>query len=60
METQKLLSPAQAAKLLGCHSKTVTTWALAGHIPYGRTPSGYFKFKEEDIQRLARQQRGEA
>jgi hypothetical protein len=53
MVTEKLLSPAQAGKALGTHGRTVVRWALAGHVPYLKTPTGYFKFKEADILKLA-------
>jgi hypothetical protein len=53
MNTEKLLSPAQAGKAMGTHGRTVVRWALAGHLPYLRTPTGYYKFREVDVLKLA-------
>ncbi len=53
MNTEKLLSPKQAGETLAVHGKTVVAWALAGHLPYLRTPTGYYKFREEDVLKLA-------
>ena len=51
-EWDRLLSPAQVGKLFGVKGKTVSTWAVRGHLPSVRTPGGHRRFWESDVRRL--------
>lgn len=44
-----LLTPAQAAAIIGVDPKTVTRWADADKIDSTRTVGGHRRFKEEDV-----------
>ena len=48
-EQHNLLTPAQAASILGVDPKTVTRWAVAGKIPSTRTVGGHRRYREEDV-----------
>lgn len=48
-----LLTPADAARLLGVVPATVRQMALSGRLPALRTESGMRLFRREDVERLA-------
>lgn len=47
-----ILSPAEAAELVGVHEDTLKRWAKQGRIPAIRTPSGWWRFRRSDIEAL--------
>lgn len=51
----RLLTISQAAKLLGVHPNTLRTWADKGIIKHIRLPSGYRRFRIEDVQAMQRE-----
>lgn len=44
MAAEELLTPAEAARRIGVHPRTLKRWALAGKVRHVRYPSGRFKF----------------
>lgn len=48
-EPERLLLPREVAALFRVDPKTVTRWALAGRIPFVRTPGGHHRFPEQAI-----------
>ena len=58
--TDELVTPQQAAVVLGVTSRTVVRWAEAGTLPTAtRTAGGHRRFRRADVDQLAREQRGE-
>ena len=51
----KLLTVAQAAKLLGVHANTVRAWADKGLIKVVLLPSGYRRFEPAEIERMRKE-----
>lgn len=50
-----MMSTGQAARNLGVSINTMREWALKGYIPIAmKTPTGYLKFREEDVEELRR------
>lgn len=47
-----LLTPGQAAAILGVDPKTVTRWAKAGKLPSTRTLGNHRRYREEDVYAL--------
>ena len=52
---QRLLTIAQLAERLGVHVNTVRNWANRGLIPHIKLPSGYRRFKPEEVERFAQE-----
>lgn len=52
---EKLLTVAQAAKLLGVHANTIRNWADKGLIKVVVLPSGYRRFEAAEIERLRKE-----
>ncbi|MEU7904156.1 BldC family transcriptional regulator [Actinoplanes sp. NPDC049118] len=48
----RLLTPGEVAHLFRVDPKTVTRWAVAGHISSIRTPGGHRRFKESEVRAL--------
>lgn len=48
-EDEKLLTPAQAAAIIGVDPKTVSRWATAGKIASTRTAGGHRRYKAVDV-----------
>lgn len=48
----RLLTPAEVARLFRVDPKTVTRWALAGRIGSIVTPGGHRRFRESEIRVL--------
>jgi excisionase family DNA binding protein len=46
------LSPAQVAEILGVRKETVRAWADTGKLPCWRTPTGYRRFRQSDVDAL--------
>lgn len=44
------LSPREAAELLGVHEETLLRWARDGDVPCWKTPSGWRRFRKEDLE----------
>jgi DNA-binding transcriptional MerR regulator len=53
----RYLTPSETARMFGVSPSTLTKWALAGKVPFGKTPTGYRRYREADI--LALINRGE-
>lgn len=50
-----MMSTIQAARSLEISTNTMREWALKGYIPTAmKTPTGYLKFREEDVEELRR------
>ena len=49
MTDDRLVSAAQAARLLGVNRSTMTRWIAAGKMPAFRTPGGHWRIKVSDI-----------
>jgi len=54
METSRVLSAAEVARMFGVDPKTVARWAKAGKIPSFRTPGGHRRYYERDMLALMR------
>lgn len=54
MEHQRFVGVAEAAELIGVHPNTVRKWADQGLIPHMRLPSGYRRFRVEDVKTFQR------
>lgn len=52
----KLLQPAEVAKIFGVTPKTVGRWANQGKIPSVRTPGGHHRFFESQIRKIIAEQ----
>lgn len=48
-QAEPLLTPSQAATILGVDPKTVSRYARDGKIGYFRTIGGHRRFKEADV-----------
>jgi excisionase family DNA binding protein len=48
----RMLTPAEAAELLGLHRDKVVRLANAGALPVIRTVGGHRRFRAEDVERL--------
>lgn len=55
MQNQKLLTPADAAALLGVSPVTVSKWARKGLLQAHVTPGGHRRFTYAEIRRFARE-----
>ncbi|MEU0242151.1 BldC family transcriptional regulator [Nocardiopsis sp. NPDC006198] len=49
---EKLLTPAEVARLFRVDPKTVTRWAAAGRLSSVRTPGGHRRFREAEVRAL--------
>lgn len=47
---EKVVSPREAASLLGVQVVTVYRWIQLGQLPAYRLPSGYIRIRETDLQ----------
>lgn len=60
-QVERLLSPSDAARILGVVPATVRAMALSGRLPPATmTESGIRLFKREDVERLAAQRSAKA
>ena len=50
-----LLTISQAAKRLGVHPNTLRAWADKGLVSHVRLPSGYRRFRPDEIDALRRE-----
>ena len=48
------LSRVDVARLFGVSVSTVTRWARTGLLPAARTPGGHYRFRADDMRRVAR------
>lgn len=49
-DNDDLLTPSEAAKLLGIHTKTLERWSREGRIPVaGKTIGGHRRYKREEL-----------
>lgn len=53
--SSELLTSAEVAELLRVSRSTVTRYARLGQLPAIRLPSGYLRFRRQDIEKLLRQ-----
>jgi len=51
---RELLTPAEAARLLGVKPNTVTRWARAGKVSAIQTMGGHRRFRRSEVERLLR------
>ena len=51
-EADRLLTPAEVARLFQCHPKTITRWANEGKLTSIRTLGGHRRFREAEIRAL--------
>jgi excisionase family DNA binding protein len=58
LEYDKLLRPGQVAEMLNLDAKTVTRWAKAGRINAVRLPSGHRRYRQAEVEAIARGERG--
>ena len=50
---ERLLSPGQAASILGVHRDTIAVWVGRGRIPCAtQTPGGHHRYRAADVERL--------
>jgi putative resolvase len=54
MDTEELLSPREAAKLLHVSVKTLYKWYRKGIIKAVRLPTGRLRYYKSDIERILR------
>ena len=52
MDEQELISPAQAAKMLGVSITTLRNWEKAGKIKCIKTLGGHRRFKVDEIKKI--------
>jgi excisionase family DNA binding protein len=45
----RVLTPAEVARLCRVNVKTVTRWAAEGKIPHFRTLGGHYRFRESEV-----------
>lgn len=55
---EELLTPGQAAKILGVDPKTVARYARQGELSFQRTLGGHRRFKANEIRALAEKRGG--
>jgi excisionase family DNA binding protein len=53
-----LLSPSEAAKVVGCHPNSVRTWIRNNEIPYQRYPNNRIKIKSDDLKKFVKDKYG--
>lgn len=46
------LNPKEVAALLMIHYRTVIRWTKDGHLKAWRSPTGRWRYKREDVERL--------
>lgn len=56
---EPVLSIKEAAARLGVHPKTLRNWVDKGLVAHLKLPSGYRRFEEKEIERIAREMRHE-
>ena len=52
MDEQELISPAQAAKMLGVSITTLRNWEKAGKIKCIKTLGGHRRYKRSEIEQI--------
>jgi excisionase family DNA binding protein len=52
MENDDVITPGEAAKMLGVDPKTLTRWANKNMIPSFRLPGGHRRYKLKDIEAI--------
>lgn len=45
----QLMTPAEVGRAFRVHPDTVKRWALAGRLPYIRTPGGHMRYERADV-----------
>jgi excisionase family DNA binding protein len=55
MPDKSLLTTSQAADMLDVSRDTVARWIRLGQLPAVRLPSGRYRVRREDVERLLRQ-----
>lgn len=49
LDGDRLLYPAEVARIFRVDPKSVTRWAAAGWIPCIRTPGGHRRYRESEV-----------
>jgi excisionase family DNA binding protein len=49
VDDERLLTPAEVARLFKVDPKTVTRWAAQGRISCVRTPGGHRRYRESEL-----------
>jgi excisionase family DNA binding protein len=60
LQTERLLTPQEAAAVLGVSTKTLARREAEGHIRAVKTPGGHRRYREDDVKRLAEAQKRSA
>jgi excisionase family DNA binding protein len=55
--TERLLTPAEVAALIGVDPKTVNRWASTGRLPFIKTPGGHRRYRESEVRALLAERR---
>ncbi len=53
--SDELLTTAEVARMLRVNRATVTRYARLGQLPFVRLPSGVYRFRRQDIEKLLRE-----
>ncbi len=52
MNPDKLLQPADVARMAGVTPKSVTRWAKKGWLPFLTTPGGHRRYRASDVMEM--------
>jgi excisionase family DNA binding protein len=52
-----LLTPRQAAELLGVNTNTLARWVRAGMLPAVTTPGGHRRYRRADVRALSQERK---
>jgi excisionase family DNA binding protein len=52
IDTERLLTPGEVARMFRVDPKTVTRWAAHGRLGSIRTPGGHRRFRESEVNAL--------
>jgi excisionase family DNA binding protein len=51
-ETEKLLTPKQAAEYLNVHYRTIQNWIYSGRLPFSKIGTRIIRIRQSDINAL--------
>jgi excisionase family DNA binding protein len=52
-QSNQIITPMVASRILDIHPATLTAWAESGRIPCTRTPGGHRRYRLADVNLLA-------